>query len=142
MTLRGCGSNGIRETNIEFMFNVGFSTNGNTEDNLNVNVSLVSFEYICQYNHCNDQLTENKMIKVANNHFNISSMYKVFKTKLQEKQTTEPNSGSISYSTISEAPRISTAAYKQTTPQPPNTSILHFISMNILILHILFLLFF
>jgi hypothetical protein len=140
--MRDCATNDIRVTGVHLTIKVSFSTNGNTEDNLNVKVSLILLEYICQYDHCNDQLTENKMIKVANDHFNISSMYEVFKTKLQEKQTTKPNSGSINYSTTSQAPRISTSAYGQTTRQPSNTSILHFISMNILILHILFLLFF
>jgi hypothetical protein len=85
---------------------------------------------------------ENKIKEAIDDHFDLSSIHEVFKTKLQEKQTTKPANRSISYSTRSEIPGASTSAYKQTMSRLPNTSILHFISMNILISHILFLIFF
>jgi len=90
--------------------------------------SFISFTYICQFNNCNNQETENKIKEAIDSYSDFSSMYEVFKTKLEEKQTKKSS--------------ISTSTYEQTTRQLPNTSILHFISMNILILHTLFHIFF
>jgi hypothetical protein len=129
---RTCLGKGQRLTTVRLLIKVSFSTNGNTEDSLTMAISFIDFTYYCQFNHCNQELTDNKMRKAVSDHFNFSSIYRVFKTKLQEKQTTKLDSGFINYST----------SPSQRTSQSPNTSILHFISMNIFVLHILFLIFF
>ncbi len=173
--MRSCVEEGKCETKVRFMIKISFPTNGNTQDNLTMTTSLINFAYSCQFDNCSNELIDNKIIKAINDHFNLSSMYQVIKTNLQDKQTTKFNTGSISYSTTgttqgtstsdpqqrtsitrgsstSDPQQItstkrgsSTSASQKTTStriQPPNTSILHFISMNILILHILFLIFF
>ncbi len=143
--MRSCVEEGKCETKVRFMIKISFPTNGNTQDNLTMTASLINFAYRCQFDNCNNELIDNKIIKAINDHFNLSSMYQVIKTNLQDKQTTKLNTGSISYSTTGTTQGSSTSDHQQTTStriQPPNTSILHFISMNILILHILFLMFF
>jgi hypothetical protein len=126
MTMRSCAEKDQRETTLRFIIKISFSTNDNVKDSLNMTKSFVFFYYMCQFNNCNDELTENKIKKTINDHFDYSSMYKVFKTKLQEKQTTKPNIGSTNYSTRNESSGIFISAYEQRTSQP---------SMNILIFH-------
>jgi hypothetical protein len=140
--MRACAKENLRETSVLFQIIFSFSENDNTNDSLTMSESLTFFQYICQFDNCNNQETENEVLKAINNqNIDLSSIHQAFITRLQEKQTTKPNSGSSS--TRSETPSISTSTFQQTTTkQPPNTSILHFISMNILILHILFLIFF
>ncbi len=200
--MRDCAEEGKRETRVDFSIQISFSTNDNIKDSLTMTKPFIFFTYTCQFDHCNNQETENKMRKAVDDHFNLSSMYQVFKTNLQDKQTTKFNTESISYSTTSKergsstsdpqqttsttessstsdsqqttittqssstsdhqqatittkssstsdsqqttitTPNPSPSISEQKTSQPPNTSILHFISMNILILHILFLIFF
>jgi hypothetical protein len=107
---RQCNIQGRRETGIQFVVEISFSTKGNTNDSLTMRRSNILFEYICQFNNCNNQETENKIKEAIDDHFDLSSIHEVFKTKLEEKPTTKPANRSISYSTKSEISGASTSA--------------------------------
>jgi hypothetical protein len=147
--MRVCAEKDLRETSVELAVIVRFSPDNSTVG-LSMEALYVYYIYTCQFNNCNDEETESKFRDtITYQTIDSSSIYQAFITRLQEKKTTKPNSGSSS--TRSESPDISTSTSPQTTPSiststfrqtTPNTSILHLMSMNILILHILFLIFF
>jgi hypothetical protein len=66
--MRGCAVDEKPETAVQFMIKVSCSTNGDKEDYLTMATSFFSFEYICQFNNCNDQLSEKKLKKVVDDH--------------------------------------------------------------------------
>lgn len=145
---RSCPKEVIPQTRIQFEITISFSPDADAEDELIMDKSITNFEYLCQFDNCNNELTYDKIEEAIDDHIDFSSMHQVFSTNFQEKRTTKFNTESTSFSTSSSSLTSSTtqnpssSTSEQKTTQRTNNSILHFISMNILILHILFLTFF
>ena len=109
------------------------------EDTLSIEKSFVNISYTCEFNNCNDEATESKIIPVIEDHSNFSSVYEALRRKYHEDQSRESSTTSISDLLPNEAYKPSSSSVKQTTSE---RSMLHIISMNGLILQILFLMFF
>ena len=133
-----CIQDNQRKTFIIFEMLTHFSVNASTKDGFLVSASLRVYHYICQFNQCNTKETHEKIWSaVSLENLCISSVAEAWRITLQEKQTTTANPESNSISTES-----STVSSTQLETTLSNNSILHYMPMNTLILHCLFLIFF
>lgn len=146
------------ETEVQFLTKISLSTNGTgKEDNkrsLEITESVLWYFYSCKFDFCNNEEIENNFTEAIKDVFKNTPMYQVLRSKFQQEQTTTSIISSTNKLTTSKTRKTSTSnpttkkhetsisTNNPTTDHLNNASILYYISMDIFILHILFLFYF